>query len=366
MNAAITSIAYAVGEDKLTSFELAQRFGEETIKKIEKISGILERRIAAKGVCASDLGVSAANLIFEKNFANPEDIDLLVFATQTPDYIMPSNACILQDRLGLRKSCAAFDINLGCSQFPYALATAASWVNSKLAKKVLVITADTPSKLIHPLDKSAVSLFGDAAAAFIVENSTKKSLIDFEFGTDGSGFENLICPTSGIRNPPTQADKIPIVDEDGNTRANVNMRVNGFGIFAFAYKTIPEIISKLLNRNGMNINDIDLFVFHQAGEMMVMSAAKRLKIPSSKIYFKMHDIGNCGGASVPIALADAVENGVLKSGMRVVVCAFGVGLSWGASIINWSKDFMGATTQADFSNSPTKPISQRDADNHKD
>lgn len=362
MNPAITAIAYATGEEKLTSSELASRFGVEAMKKVEGISGILQRKVAGKNICASDLAVKSTELLFEKNPSLRDEIDLLIFATQTPDYLMPTTACIMQDRLRLKKSCATFDINLGCSQFPYAIATAMSWINSGLAKKALVITADTPSKLIHPLDKSAVSLFGDAAASIIIEPTNKKSFIGFEFGTDGSGFENLICKTSAMRHPRTSEDEIEKQDDDGNIRSNANMFINGFAIFAFAYKAIPETITKLLQKNSLTIDDIDLFVFHQAGEMMVSSAAKRLKIPPSKVYFKMHDIGNCGGASVPIALADAVRNGRLKSGMRVAICAFGVGLSWGASIIDWNDDFQFALTCDDYSDSPAKPQSQCYAD----
>ena len=362
MNPAITAISYVTGEERLTSAELVSRFGAEAMKKIESISGILERRIAGKNICASDLALKSTELLFEKKPHLREEIDLLIFATQTPDYMMPTTACIMQDRLRLKKSCATFDINLGCSQFPYAIATAMSWINSGLVKKALVINADTPSKLIHPLDKSAVSLFGDASATILIEQTSKKSFIDFEFGSDGSGFENLICPTSGMRKPRTSEDEIEIKDDDGNIRTNANMFINGFSIFAFAYKAIPETITKLLNKNSLTIDDIDLFVFHQAGEMMVSSSAKRLKIPPSKLYFKMHDIGNCGGASIPIALADAVKNGRLKNGMRIVVCAFGVGLSWGASIIDWSDDFQLALTSDDYSNSPAKPQSQRYAD----
>jgi 3-oxoacyl-[acyl-carrier-protein] synthase-3 len=362
MNVAITAISYATGDKKLTSEELASRFGIDAMKKIESISGILQRRVASENVCASDLAFKACELLFEKNPALRDEIDLLIFATQTPDYIMPSTSCIMQDRLRLKKTCASFDINLGCSQFPYAIATASSWITTGLAKKALVINADTPSKLIHPLDKSAITLFGDAGAVVLLEESEKKSFLEFEFGSDGAGFDNLICPASAMRKPHTREDDIEKQDDDGNIRTNANMYINGFSIFAFAYKTIPETITKLLNKASLSIDDIDLFIFHQAGEMMVSSASKRLKIPESKVYFKMHDIGNCGGASIPIALADAVRTGRLKSGMRIVVCAFGVGLSWGATIIDWSDDFKFALTCDDYSDSPSKPQSQCLAD----
>ncbi len=362
MKAAITSIAYTLGEKILAGGELARRFGAEAMRKIEKFSGILERRVAGGGVCASDLGVRAAELIFKNSKIERNDIDLLIFSTQMPDYIMPSNACLAQDRLGLPKTCAAFDINLGCSQFPYALATAGAWIESGAAKTALVILADTVSRLIHPLDKSAVTIFGDAAAAFVVEKCAADSLASFDFGSDGAGAGNLICPASGARKPRSPEDDVEITDSDGNTRTNANMYINGFGIFAFAYKSVPETVNRLLKKNSLSVGDIDLFVFHQAGEMMVSSAAKRLKIPPEKVYYKMHDIGNCGGASIPIALADAAARGRLKPGMRVLVCAFGVGLSLGAAIIEWSPNFLGAYTDADFSHSPFKPPTQLPAD----
>ncbi len=360
MKAAITAIAYATGSNRVGLDEMRARFGTETADKIAAMSGILERRAVDANTCASDLAENAARLLFDSSLASPESIDLLIFATQTPDYAMPSNACIMQDRLGLGKSCAAFDINLGCSQFPYALATAGAWLEASLARRALVITADTATRLIHPMDKSAVSLFGDAAAATIVEKSDDS--IDFVFGTNGAGYADLICPTSGMRTPPTPRDFEEYTDADGNVRTNANMKIDGFKIFAFAYKTIPQAVNELLKKNGMGVDDIDLFVFHQAGEMMVSAAADRLKIPPEKVYFKMHDIGNCGGASVPIALADAAINGRLKAGMKVAVCAFGVGLSWGAALLEWSGKFAGAKTSDDYSDSPEKPASQRRAD----
>lgn len=159
MKAAITAIAYATGSNRVGLDEMRARFGTETADKIAAMSGILERRAVDANTCASDLAENAARLLFDSSLASPESIDLLIFATQTPDYAMPSNACIMQDRIGLGKSCAAFDINLGCSQFPYALATAGAWLEASLARRALVITADTATRLIHPMDKSAVSLF---------------------------------------------------------------------------------------------------------------------------------------------------------------------------------------------------------------
>ncbi len=358
MPSAITGISYAVPEKRLTHSQLCERFGKGVMDKIARASGILERRVAPEGVCASDLAFDAAKLLIERNGLNPKDFDLLLMGTQTPDYMLPTTACILQDRLGFTKSCAAFDINLGCSQFIYALGTARAWIEAGMAKKALVLAGDTPTKLIHPMDRSAVSLFGDAACACIVEKTSKNSLLDFSFGSDGSGYADLICPTSGMRRRPVPEDSVEFEDADKNIRTNNNMFVDGFKIFSFAYKIIAQEVSEILKRNGLGVDDIDLFVFHQAGEMIVERSAKRIGIPSEKLFYKMHDIGNCGGSSVGIALTEAALSGRLKPGMKVVLCAFGVGLSWATAFIEWSDAFQAAHTIADYSESPARPKSQ--------
>lgn len=362
MNSTITAISYAVPDGKLTHAELCSRFGTSVMDKVSKLSGILERRICADGECASDLAAQAAKRLFYTSGIGPDSIDLLLMATQTPDFAMPTTACILQDRLSISKSAACFDINLGCTQFIYAIATAQSWIASGLAKRALVLCADTPSKLINKMDRSAVSIFGDAACAILIEKSRLPSIIGFDFGSDGSGYDALICPCSGMRNPPSPPDAEEKRDADGNVRSNMNMKVDGLRIFAFAYKTIPESVSNLLNKRGLKVSNIDLFVFHQAGYKIVSDAAERLKIPRKKVYYKMHDIGNCGGASIGIALADAVSTGRLRPGMKVVCCAFGVGLSWGSALIEWSGNFRSASRVGDFSRSPEKPEQQRCAD----
>ena len=334
--------------EKITGAELSARFGGAAMRKIEAVSGILERRRAGAGVCASDLAAGAARLLFSGAGYSPKDFDLLIFASQTPDYLIPTTACILQDRLGMDNSCAAFDLNLGCSQFVYALATARAWIEGGLAGKALVLCADTPQKILDPSDRATVCVFGDGAAACAVSKTDAAAFSDFSFGTDGSGYDGIIWPNSAMR-------------KSGGGAVG-QMAMDGFKIFAFAYRRATESVSGILKKNGMSVSDIDLFVFHQAGEMIVKSCAERLKIPPEKVYYKMHDIGNCGGSSVPIALADAAISGRLKSGMKVLVCAFGVGLSWGSAILEWGANFRGAFSDADFSKSPAKPQSQRAAD----
>lgn len=342
LKAHLTHISYTLPNGRLTNEVLIERFGKDVMDKIARMTGITERRVCAVDECASDLAVKAAESLFVSGACDRNEISLLIFATQTPDYVMPTTACILQERLGLPKSCAAFDINLGCSQYPYLLAIAQSWIDSGLCSKALLLTGDTPSKLINPLDKSAVTLFSDAASASVLEASELGDTMDFDFGTDGSGYDVLIVPASAFRNPPASKDYAVRGDENHNFRSNADMYIDGLRIFSFAYKIVPASVLGLLKRNNISITDIDLFVFHQAGEMMVSSIAKKLAIPSGKIYCNVREYGNCGGSSLPIALANAVESGRLKPGMKVVASAFGVGLSWGSVLLTWSDKFYSA------------------------
>ena len=331
MGIKITSLSYALPEGRITHSQLCERFGKDVMDKVVEASGIWERRESAPNQCASDLAIEAAEKILDGIDRN--SIDLLIFATQTPDYLLPTTACIIQDRLRLRKDIPAFDINLGCTQFLYALATAKAFIDSSMATRALVLSGDTPTKLINPKDKSAISLFSDAACACIVEKSQNDCIENFVFGTDGSGYNDLICRTSGMRKRPTAEDFVEKSDENQNIRANTNLYINGLKIFAFAFKTIPQTVEKLLSNTGLHKDNIDLFVFHQAGEKIVSSAAKRLSLDENKVYMNMRNIGNCGGSSVAIAIADAIKEGKIKPNMRILVCTFGVGLSWSGAII---------------------------------
>jgi len=342
LKAIIKAISYVLPKDSLTHEELCERFGADVMKKIASVTGIKNRRRASTDVCASDMAYEAARLLFEKTKINKNEIDLLIMATQTPDYLMPTTACILQDRLALKKSCAAFDINLGCSQYVYALSCANAYLKSSMAKKVLILTGDTVTRTIHPLDKSSVTIFGDGATATLLELSDSNGLIDFDFGTDGSSHKDLIIPALGFRHKKSNDDFLEIKDVNGNIRTNYNMYINGIGIFSFANKIIPQSINNLLEKNSLKISDIDLFIFHQAGEKIIRHSAKKLNIPEEKLHFKMSDIGNCGGSSIGIALADASIKDRLKVGQKIVFSAFGVGLSWSSVLLEWSDEFIGA------------------------
>ena len=332
MNAAIQSIESYLPAQKLTNAELAEIFPEWSAEKIQKKTGICERRIAAKDQCASDLAVSAAQRLFASGACLPEDIDYLLFCTQSPDYLLPTTACLVQHRLGLRTNIGALDFNLGCSGFVYGLSLAKGLIASEQASRVLLITSETYSKFIHPRDKSVRVLFGDGAAATLITRTEEPvgSLGPFVVGTDGSGAENLIVRRGGLRaphlfNPDTDND-----DDDNY------LFMNGPEIFYFTMQAVPELVKRLLDRSQMSLDDVDLFVFHQANKYMLDHLRRKLKIPEQKFSISMQHCGNTVSSSIPLALQSAIEEGRLSAGQRVMLVGFGVGYSFAATMLEWS------------------------------
>ena len=360
MSTFINAVSYYVPDGRLGSAEVRARFGEEMAAKVEESSGILDRRIAQPSECASDLAVRAAEDLLKAHSIDRQSIDLLTFATQTPDYLLPTTACLIQERLGLSTRCAAFDINLGCSQYVYSLAVAHSMLTAGLAKRALVLTGDTVSRILHPQDRSVVPLFGDAGTATILDRCpTGEGFVKFSMGTDGKGGNFLIWPASGLRVPRSDATKVERADKSGSVRRDEDMAMDGAAVFVFTLKTVPKLIDQLLSEAGLKVDDVDLFIFHQASELIVESSAKKLGIPREKLHYKLHDVGNSGGSTVAIALTDAWLKGKIRPGMKVVLSAFGVGLSWAATLIQWPAMALGPVCTVDFSSSPPAPLKQR-------
>jgi len=323
MKALISGVAYALPDLVLTNDELASEFPEWTAERIEKKIGICKRHITREGECATDLAVKAAeNLITNKNL-DRNCIDYVVLCTQSPDYILPTSACLVQDRLGLPTACGALDFNLGCSGYVYGLGLAKGLIESGQAKNVLLITAETYSKYIEKTDKNVRTLFGDAATATWVQGvAAEQDLIGpFVYGTDGSGACNLIVESGASRVPLCAGDPF--------------LRMDGPAIFAFTLKAVPDAIDKLLCKSNRDINSFDLFVFHQANAFMLDFLRKKSKIPKDKFVYALRDFGNTVSSSIPIALAEVEKEGSLKPGMTVMLVGFGVGLSWGACTISW-------------------------------
>lgn len=336
MKAVIRAIDYYLPDQVLTSADLAAEFPQWSVEKIEEKTGIHDRHIAGPGECSSDLGVAAARKLFASGATRPEDVDFLLFCTQSPDYFLPTTACLLQHRLGIPKSAGALDFNLGCSGFVYGLGLAKGLIETGQATTILLITGETYSKFINHRDKSVRTIFGDAAAATLIAGAeeTEAAIGPFVFGTDGSGGPNLIVPCGGMRQRATTNE--PTEDADGNWRGDADLYMNGAEVFGFTMLEIPGAIKKLLSRTGTTIGDYHLFVFHQANRYMLSHLRKSLKIPEEKFFVSMETCGNTVSSTIPIALKNAVDAGALKPGHRVMLVGFGVGYSWGAVSVRWA------------------------------
>ena len=319
----------------LCNEELAALYPGWSAAKIFEKTGICERHISAENETAGDLGEQAARKLFAEHAVDPSTIDFILLATQSPDYFLPTTACLLQDRLGIPTSAGALDFNLGCSAYIYGLSLAKGLIASETAKNVLLITAETYTKHIHPLDKSVRTIFGDGAAATLITAADVDGIGWFVLGTDGSGYNKLIVPSGGLRLCPSEGTALEITDDSGNTRSQDHLFMDGTEIFSFTINTVPRTVKETLEKNRLVMEDIDLFVFHQANKYMLDFLCKRCKISPSKFYMNFADCGNTVSASIPIALARAGQDGTLKSGMKVMLVGFGVGLSWGATIITW-------------------------------
>jgi 3-oxoacyl-[acyl-carrier-protein] synthase-3 len=332
----ILAVEPELGADTLSYEELEQRFGVEAMQKVLSGAGIRNRRVAPPGVCGSDLAFAAASRLLSKHAIDPHSIDLLIFCTQSPDYWMPTTACILHDRLKLRQQCAAFDINLGCSQYIYALSVAHSMLTAGVASRALVLTGDTMSHTVHPRDRAVVPLMGDAGSATLLgEASEGAGFLGFELGTDGSGSKYLMIPAGAARQPWTAETAIESTDAEGNVRSPQNLYMNGVAIFHFAISTVPRTVQALLAKLSLAMGDIDLFLFHQANKYMIDYLLKKLKIPAEKTHFYLEEIGNTSGSTIPLLLADAWRAGKVRPGANVLAIGFGVGLSWAATVIRW-------------------------------
>lgn len=334
--ALISAIEFHLPEAVLSSAVLAAEFPGWTVDRIESKTGISERRIAGPDEFASDLAVRAAEKLFSRGVPR-ESVDALFLCTQSPDYLLPTTACLLQDRLGLPTTVAALDFNLGCSGFIYGLGLAKGFIASGQAQRVLLITADTYSKYIHQGDRSVRTLFGDGAAAVMIEASDETGGLSwpFVYGTDGSGAENLMVPRGGLRRPRLENAEV-MTDENGSRRTENHLCMNGPEIFNFTLRIVPPTVEALLGKAGLTADDVDLFVFHQANQYMLEHLRKRLRVPAEKFVISMRNCGNTVSSTIPIALRMAQDSGQLRAGMKVMLLGFGVGYSWGGTIVEWT------------------------------
>jgi 3-oxoacyl-[acyl-carrier-protein] synthase-3 len=325
----IKGISYYLPEQTLTNTELSAKFNDWGEEKIFNKTGIKNRHISLADEYASDLAIKAANLLFKEYSINNKLIDFVIYCTQSPDYLLPTTACILQERLNLSIKCGALDFNLGCSGYVYGLAICKGLIESSIASNILFITSETYSKYIHPEDRGNRTIFGDAAAATLISDNGFAEICNFDLGTDGSGAQNLIVKNGGTRYKSTFESFD--VDGRGNFRSSSHLFMNGPEIFAFTSKMVPDLIDNVLRKNTLVKDDIDLFIFHQANKFMLDFLRKKIGIPESKFYTYIENCANTVSSTIPIALKEAIINNRCRG--SVLLAGFGVGYSWGGTVL---------------------------------
>jgi 3-oxoacyl-[acyl-carrier-protein] synthase III len=328
--ATIEAMHYCVPSKVLGHDELVERFGNRAIVAIEKMSGIKERRIADQSTTSVDLASFAAEQVLRSKPEWRESIDAVLFCTQTGDHIIPPSACVVHDRLGLRQDCLSTDITHGCPSFAIGLSIAKALVESGARNRVLLINADTLTKLVHPKDRSLVPLHGDGAAVTVVAASTGDGAIgSIAHGTDGAGHRFLMVPASGARTPRSAATAEEQTDDSGNVRTDEHLQMDGAAVFHFSLQTVPPAITAFLAEQSIDIGAYKRILFHQANKMMLDGIYDRIGATDDQRFFFLEKVGNTSAASLPMAIAQALRVGSVGSGDRMLFAAFGVGLAWG-------------------------------------
>jgi len=333
MNVYIKAISYYLPQNIVTNEDLVSQFPEWSVEKVAAKVGVNSRHVASDDETATDMAEKAAKKLFDEHNIKPDDIDFILLCTQSPDYHLPSSACILQQRLGIKTSCGAFDYNLGCSGCIYGMAVAKGLIMAGIAHNVLLLTAETYNKYLHPSDKSNRSIFGDGAAACIVSTEGFAKIGEFVLGTDGSGYDNLIVKTGGARQP--EKTGMNTVDVEGHTWYDDYLYMNGGAIFNFTLDAVPTMMRQVLEKNGMEKEDVDYFLFHQANKFMLNTIRKVCVLPKDKFYINLETTGNTVSSTVLIGLKDCLTNGTISQGMKVMCTGFGVGLSYGGVILKF-------------------------------
>lgn len=329
----VKAISYYLPETVMTNEDLVKDFPGWRVDKIAEKVGVESRHLAAEDETAGDLAEKAARKLFSEYDINPQDIDFVLLCTQSPDYFLPSTACLLQDRLGIPTSAGAFDYNLGCSGCIYGMALAKGLIAGGIAKNVLLLTAETYNKYLHPQDKGNRSIFGDGAAACLISTEGFAHIGEFVLGTDGSGANNLIVKTGAARQRTATGRSME--DEEGHVWYDDSLYMNGGSIFNFTLDAVPAMMVQLLEKNDLEKEDVDYYVFHQANKFMLSTIQELCSLPKEKFYNHLTNTGNTVSSTVLIALKDCLDRQMIKSGDDVMITGFGVGLSWGGTMLKF-------------------------------
>ncbi len=334
MDAFVTALTYVLPEKVVTNDDLQAENTDWDMARIGGKVGITRRHIAAEDETSSDLAYEAGRKLLDATGIDRASIDCLIFCTQTPDHVLPTSACILQQRLGLGTHVAAFDFNQGCSGYIYGLGIAKAFIAAGMAKRVLFLTGETYSKLVHPRDRTVRVLFGDAGSATLITAEPGGARIGaVRLGSDGSGAENLMVRAGGFRRARTAATSVETTDEIGCTRTDEHLFMDGQAITVFALQRVPLLIDETLKEAGLAPDAVDHFVFHQANAFMNERLRTRLKVPAEKVPTFMESVGNTVVNTIPIVLRESGAR--FTAGQRVLAVGFGVGYSWGAAVLDW-------------------------------
>jgi 3-oxoacyl-[acyl-carrier-protein] synthase-3 len=329
----IKALSYYLPKKVVTNEVLVREFPEWSVEKVAQKVGVESRHLAAPNETAGDMAEKAARLLFEEYNIEPKSIDFLLLCTQSPDYFLPSTACVIQDRLGIPTSTGAFDYNLGCSGCIYGMAVAKGLIAAGIAKNVLLLTAETYNKYLHPSDKSNRSIFGDGAAACLISTDGFAEIGEFSLGTDGSGANHLIVKTGASRQKAATGRYVE--DDEGHVWFDDYLYMNGGAIFNFTLDAVPAMMKDVLSKNKMEKEEVDYYLFHQANKFMLNTIRKVCVLPKDKFYVNLAETGNTVSSTVLIGLKESISDGTIKTGDRVMIAGFGVGLSWGGTILSF-------------------------------
>lgn len=302
-------------------------FSSSEIEKVGKSLGVRTRRVSSDQICASDLCFAAAERLLDDLAWDRSEVDALLFVTQTPDYFLPATSCVLQARLGLSDRCAAFDINLGCSGYVYALYVAGKMLGGNL-RKILILVGDTISKIVSDLDRSTAAVFGDAGSATALVADASAPGMFFEVGTDGTGKDILMVPAGAFRRRATAETAELAPGEDGSRRSPQHLYMDGPSVFSFALNRVPDAVARVREATGWDLDAIDAFVFHQANRFMLDYLAKKMKLPPARVPIALEEFGNTSSASIPLTLTAMLAESLAAAPRRLILAGFGVGLSW--------------------------------------
>ncbi len=334
----IRGISTAVPARKQSTEQLTSLFGSD-VEKIQKSTGVQFRHIADDNTTTTDLCCFAAEKLINSLHYEKNKIGVLILVTQTPDYILPPSAHVAHKRLGLSRSCLAFDVNLGCSGYVYGYWLATMLLQNSGIRSALLLAGDTISKVISSQDRSVLPLFGDAGSATLIESDLQlDNTLFFSLGSDGQGTDNLIVPSGGFREQKSEKTKINKRDESGNIRSQENLFMNGPEIFNFTLNTVPELIKNVLNLSKYNVDDVDYFVFHQANLFMLNHLIKKMNLNKKKCLMSLEQYGNTSSASIPITLTHCLAHS--KEKIRLLLAGFGVGYSWAACVLSIDENTM--------------------------